>query len=66
MRRRFGLLAMMASIYGAPMSVGSDMNLKDTSSKRKTGHRAFRTRSQQKKRINARQAGHAKRRGCRL
>lgn len=34
--------------------------------KHKTGHRDARPRSQQKKRIHARQQGHAKRRGVRL
>lgn len=60
-----GQAASVASEY-VDRAAGPMATAWGVSDKYKTGHRDARPRSQQKKRIHARQQGHAKRRGCRL
>ena len=64
-RMNFTLAALVASLMFPVTSEGHNP-APERSQKVKTGHRDARPRSQQKKRIHARQQGHAKRRGCRL
>jgi hypothetical protein len=64
-RMGYTLAALVAALMFPPTREGNEAAL-DRPARVKTGHRTARTRSQQKKRIRARQQGHAKRRGCRL
>jgi hypothetical protein len=64
-RMGYTLAAIVAALM-FPATTEGNRAIQRRPARVKTGHRTARTRSQQKKRIHARQQGHAKRRGCRL